>query len=268
VNTNEFGCIPNPPKFDILKNIYAGGHPPRVMSIALVSGGSGGIGQAICKKLSNSNDVVIHYNSDESSAEQLAEEINQSGNSTAIPYQCDLSDPNAIEEMIKNVRADLGKINILVNNAGIGTGHTITESSTEYIEQMLAINLKGTMYLTKVILPDMFNEQNSHIVNVASSAGIHGSRRDPTYGASKGGMIAFSKSLARAYTADGIFCNVVAPGPTDTKMYPTDNIPNAEKNMRIGRLLRPEEIATAVEFFTQTTSISGKVLEVDGGRDI
>lgn len=252
----------------MFKNVYFAGHPPLFMSIALVSGGSGGIGQAICKKLSNSHDIVIQYNSDESSARELAKEINQSGNSTAIQYQCDLSDPNAIEDMVNNVQVEVGQIDILVNNAGIGTGHAITESSTEYIEKMLAINLKGTMYLTKAMLPNMINKENSHIVNVASSAGIHGSRRDPTYGASKGGMIAFSKSIARAYTADGIFCNVVAPGPTDTKMYPTDNIPNAEKNMRIGRLLRPEEIAIAVEFFTKTTSISGKVLEVDGGRDI
>jgi len=170
--------------------------------------------------------------------------------------------------MVRRAHEELGNIDVLVNSAGVAPDRPILETTPEQLERVLAINLKRAMYCSQAVLPEMLEVGHGRIVNIASSAGTHGSRMDPTYGASKGGMIAFSKSLARSFTAEGIFSNVVAPGPTDTQMYPDERQPTAEANIRIGRLIRPEEVATAVEFFATTSSISGKVLEVDGGRDI
>jgi 3-oxoacyl-[acyl-carrier protein] reductase len=238
------------------------------MTVALVTGGSGGIGRACAEKLSRSHDVAVHYHTDESSAAKIADKINSESENQASIYQCDLSDLDSVLEMVSEVREEIGQINTLVNNAGIGTKNSIHDCSYDHIDRLISVNLEGTIYCTKAVLPDMMRENPSHIINVSSTAGLHGSRRDPVYGASKGGMIAFSKSLARAYTSENIFSNVVSPGPTETKMYPSENIPEAEENIRIGRLIQPEEIATAVKFFSETTSISGKVLEVDGGRDI
>lgn len=239
------------------------------MSVALVTGGSGGIGRACVRSLAveRGYEVAIHYHSDAESAGELVDELESTGASSTA-YQCDVGDPAAVDRMVGHIRDDLGTVDVLVNNAGVAPAESILATSNEELESVLAINLKGTMYCTRAVLPAMLEAGHGRIVNVASSAGIHGSRRDPTYGASKGGMIAFSKSLARAYTADGVFTNVVAPGPTDTQMYRDEWRTNAESNIRIGRLIRPDEIAEAVAFFVDTSSISGKVLEVDGGRDI
>lgn len=239
------------------------------MSVALVTGGSGGIGRACSRTLAQEHgcDVAIHYNSDEESARGLAEELDSTGVRSGA-YQCDVSDSVAVEEMVGHIHDDLGPVTILVNNAGVGPARSLFETSIDQLDRVLAINLQGTMYCTRAVLPDMLEAEGGRIVNVASSAGIHGSRRDPAYGASKGGMIAFSKSLARAYTGEGVLSNVVAPGPTDTQMYRDEWRSNAESNIRIGRLIRPDEIAEAVAFFAATSSVSGKVLEVDGGRDI
>lgn len=239
------------------------------MAVALVTGGSGGIGQACARTLSEEQgcDVAIHYNSDEESARALADDLDATG-VRSDTYQCDVGDSAAVEEMVGRIREDLGPVTVLVNNAGVGPARSLFETSTDQLDRVLAINLLGTMHCTRAVLPDMLEAERGRIVNVASSAGIHGSRRDPTYGASKGGMIAFSKSLARAYTRDGVLSNVVAPGPTDTEMYRDEWRSNAESNIRIGRLIRPDEVAEAVAFFVATSSVSGKVLEVDGGRDV
>jgi 3-oxoacyl-[acyl-carrier protein] reductase len=102
-------------------------------------------------------------------------------------------------------------------------------------------------------------------VTVSSRAGTRGSPTDPTYGASKAGVIGLTQSIARNYTEDGIFANVVAPGAVDTKMFPDDRRPARRESSPIGRLVKPEEVADAVRLFAETEAISGRVLEIDGG---
>lgn len=239
------------------------------MPVALVTGGSGGIGKEIVRRLGNEYDVAIHYYSNESGAMDLKREMTESTSQNFSTYQCDIADPDDVEQMVDQVTEEVGEIEVLVNNGASGTSTSIVDATPEYINRKLAVNLQGAMYCTKYVLPNMWERDvDSNIVHISSSAGVHGSRRDPTYGAAKGGIISFSKSIARAYTSEGIFSNVVAPGPTDTDMYLTENIPAAEQNIRIGRLIRPEEVARVVEFFASNTAISGEVLEVDGGRDI
>jgi len=239
------------------------------MAVAIVTGGSGGIGSEIVRSLGETYDVAIHYYSNEAGAKALEKEMQESTDRSFATYQCDIADPAEVEHMIDRITEELGEIEVLVNNGASGTSTSLVDATPEYIDRKVAVNLQGAMYCTKYVLPRMRDRTaESNIVHISSSAGIHGSRRDPSYGAAKGGLISFSKSIARAYTSEGIFSNVVAPGPTDTEMYPAENVPTAEQNMRISRLIQPEEIAEVVDFFASNTAVSGEILEVDGGRDI
>lgn len=111
----------------------------------------------------------------------------------------------------------------------------------------------------------MLDGDGGHIVSIASTAGVRGSPTDPVYGASKGAVIAFTRSLARQFTVDGVFANALAPGPTDTPMFAEGRRPAKRESSPIGRLVTPAEVADAVRFFAETGCISGRVLQIDGG---
>jgi NAD(P)-dependent dehydrogenase (short-subunit alcohol dehydrogenase family) len=121
------------------------------------------------------------------------------------------------------------------------------------------VNVLGTIYCAQAALPALREREESRIVNIASTAGARGSPTDPTYGASKGGVIGFTKSLAKHYTDDGVFTNAVAPGPTDTSMFREERREGVREASPIGRLVTPEEVAATIRFFATTTSVSGPV---------
>lgn len=233
--------------------------------IALVTGGSGGIGNACVRELASDHDVAIHYHTDREGAEAAAETADDRGAQTLL-LGADLADRTEVEGMVDRVADRFGGVDTLVNNAGVFFQTGLLEMTPEQIETTLAVNVTGTIYCTRAVLPGMLERGGGRIVTVASRAGIKGSPTDPVYGASKGGVIAFARSVARQFTGDGVFSNVVAPGATDTKMYAEERRPAKREASPIDRLVRPEEVADAVRFFTETEAISGRVLEVDGGQ--
>lgn len=233
---------------------------------AIITGGSGGIGRACVHDLAADHDVVVHYHSNREGAESAVDAVTDEHDCEARAYQCDVSDPDEAASLIDFTVEELGGVDVLVNNGAIFLQRSLLDSSIEDIDRTLAVNLNGTLYCTRAVLPVMLDSGDGRIVNVSSGAGVHGSPTDPAYAASKGGMIAFTKSLARQYTDDGILSNVVAPGPTDTPMYAEDRRAAARDVIPIGRLMHPDEIADAVRFFVDTESVSGKMLEIDGGR--
>lgn len=234
--------------------------------VALVTGGSGGIGRASVEALAPDHDVVVNYYSNEAAATSIADEISADSElGTAIPYRCDVSDQTAVEEMVETVRDELGSISVLVNNAGVADREDFFDVEEDGIDAKLSVNVKGTIFPTQAVLPQMLEAGEGRIVNVASTAGTRGTSTDVVYGMTKGAMINFTKSISRLYTADGVFTNAVAPSVTDTPMQPQEVREWSEDLLPIDRLLRPDEIAEVVRLFATTESISGKVVEVDGG---
>lgn len=233
--------------------------------IVLVTGGSGGIGNACVRELAADHDVAVHYHTDREGAEAAAEAA-EAADAEVMLLQADLAGRAEVEGMVDRVEDRFGGVDTLVNNAGVFFQTGLLEMTPEQIETTLAVNVTGTIYCTRAVLPGMIERGGGRIVTVASRAGVKGSPTDPVYGASKGGVIAFARSVARQFTDDGVFSNVVAPGATDTKMYAEERRPAKREASPIDRLVRPEEVADAVRFFTDTESISGRVLEVDGGQ--
>ncbi|MCQ4334587.1 SDR family NAD(P)-dependent oxidoreductase [Natronomonas sp. F2-12] len=231
---------------------------------ALVTGASGGIGSATARDLGTDHDVVVHYNSDRESAESVAADIEANGRE-ALVYQCDLGDPDAIETMVAEIREAAGGVDVLVNNAGLFYTTALEAATDEEIQRTLRVNLEGTLFCTRAVLPGMIERGEGRIVNVSSIAGTRGSPSDAAYGASKAGMLGLTKSLAKQYTDEGIFSNAVAPGPTKTEMYAEERRPAARERSPIDRLVDPEEVAEAIRLFATTESVTGETLTVDGG---
>lgn len=232
---------------------------------ALVTGGSGGIGSACVRALAADHDVAFQYYSNEAAAEALVDELADE-DTRVLPVQANVADQADVESMVETVTEELGTISILVNSAGIMKGEGLGELSPGTIEQMVSINLVGTLLCTRAVLPVMAEAEVGHIVNVSSTAGSHGSHADPVYAATKGGLNALTLSLASIHTKENVFTNAVAPGATETDMFPGEWVEAAEKGYPLGRLVQPEEVADAVVFLTETTSISGEVVEIDQGK--
>ena len=233
---------------------------------AIVTGGSGGIGRMCVRELAPDHDVLVQYNTNQETADSLADEVKDEMGGNATTYGCDISSFEAVQSMVAHARDEFDEIDVLVNNAGVLLEKPVPDMTPEHITRVLSVNLTGAMYCTQAILPEMLERGDGRIVNVSSTGGTRGSAAAPAYSAAKGGMVAFTKALARGYTADGILSNAVAPSSTDTAMYPEDRREEAATSFPQGRLIRPEEVAEAVEFFATASYVSGKVLEVDGGR--
>jgi 3-oxoacyl-(acyl-carrier-protein) reductase len=238
--------------------------------VALVTGGSRGIGRAIAIELAKSGvDVVINNDEKPQEASGVVNEINTSGQ-RSIYIQADVSDCNQVEKMIDQIMNELGRIDILVNNAGIVRDKKLEHMTIEHWNRVISVNLTGTFNCTKSIIPFMKDHGGGKIINIASVVGEIGNFGQSNYAASKGGVIAFTKTVAKEYAKDGILVNAVAPGFVKTKMV--QNIP--EKVMQkildqipLGRLGAPEEVAKLVCFLASDDAnyITGQVININGG---
>ena len=228
---------------------------------ALVTGASKGIGRAIALELGRAGaSVVVHYNSGREEAEALAAEI---GGRAA---QADVSDPEAARALVE----DAGELDILVNNAGLTRDGLIARMPDDDWETVLRTNLFGAFYTCRAVARGMMRRRSGAIVNVSSIVGVHGNPGQTNYGASKAGLIGFTKSLARELGSRNVRANVLAPGYVTTQL--TEVLPDEAKaamlaNTPLGRLGSPEDVARAVRFLVadEASFITGEVLLVDGG---
>jgi len=228
---------------------------------ALVTGASKGIGRAIALELGRAGaSVVVHYNSGREEAEAVASEI---GGRAA---QADVSDPDAARALVE----DAGELDILVNNAGLTRDGLIARMPDDDWETVLRTNLFGAFYTCRAAARGMMRRRAGAIVNVGSIVGVHGNPGQTNYGASKAGLIGFTKSLARELGSRGVRANVLAPGYVTTQL--TEVLPDEAKaamlaNTPLGRLGSPEDVARAVRFLVadEASFITGEVLLVDGG---
>jgi NAD(P)-dependent dehydrogenase (short-subunit alcohol dehydrogenase family) len=233
---------------------------------ALVTGGASGIGAAIARRLSAEAAEVVIGDLNADGAERVASEIG------AEAAALDVADPDAVASMV----AAQGPFEILVNNAGTDDFAFFTEMTPERWRRLLAINLEGVFACTHAVLPTMQKAGYGRIVSIASEAGRVGSKGSAVYSAAKGGVIAFSKTIARENARFGITANAVAPGPIDTPLLNAaralgdlgeriiETMSNATQMRRLGT---PEEVAAAVAFLASDDAsyITGETLGVSGG---
>jgi 3-oxoacyl-[acyl-carrier protein] reductase len=241
-----------------------------VNKVALVTGSSRGIGRAIALELAKRGFSVV-INNDEKPQEkvEVMNEINKIGQ-RAIYIQADVSDPDQVEEMIERVLNDFCRIDVLVNNAGVVMDKKLENMSIEQWNRVISVNLTGTFNCTKSVIKYMKEQGGGKIINITSVVGEIGNFGQSNYAASKGGVIAFTKTVAKEYAKDGILVNAVAPGFIKTKMVrsiPEKIMQKILEQIPLGRLGAPEEVAKLVCFLASddVNYITGQVININGG---
>jgi 2-hydroxycyclohexanecarboxyl-CoA dehydrogenase len=237
--------------------------------IAVVTGAASGIGRATAEALAATGATVVVADINREQGEKVAAALREQG-SKAEFMAVDMTDPQSIAAFAHAVLERFGTVDILVNGAGWGRTHPFWEGSAELWDKLIALNLVGPMTLVKELLPPMLTRKSGHIVNIASDAGRVGSLGETVYAGAKGGLIAFTKSLARETARYGINVNCVCPGPTDTPLLaavPEGHLEAFKKAIPMRRFAEPSEVADAVVFFAgpHSTYITGQVLSVSGG---
>ena len=238
--------------------------------VALITGATRGIGREIALELAeNGMDIAINYRSESDIPEDLKGEI-EAYNVRCEFVQADVSDFEQCERMIKETIEKFGKIDVLVNNAGITRDGLIMRMKKEDFESVIDVNLVGTFNVTRNVIPHMIKQRAGRIVNLASVVGVAGNAGQTNYSASKAGVIGFTKSLAKEVASRNILVNAIAPGFIETDMTKvlSDNVKEAILNqIPLKRMGEAKEVAKLVKFLVSDDSkyITGQVINVDGG---
>ncbi len=243
--------------------------------VVIVTGGAGGIGAAICQRFAAEGSRIAIFDINGPVADALAAKLRSDGGN-ARAYAVDITDAAQVEAAAVQVEADLGDVDVLINNAGWDSAGRFVDSDPDLWQKIIAINLTGPLNLHHSVLKRMSARGRGRIVNIASDAGRVGSSGESVYSACKGGIIAFSKTIAREMARQQINVNVVCPGPTDTALF-RDFAGDGESGDRLrtaltraipfGRLGQPTDLAGAVCFLASDDAafITGQVLSVSGG---
>jgi 3-oxoacyl-[acyl-carrier protein] reductase len=233
--------------------------------VALVTGGSRGIGAAISRELARAGaKVAVNYRSGQEAAEAVASDIG------GVAVAANVGAPGEAQALVERVEAELGDLDVLVNNAGVTRDTLIARMSDEDWEDVIDTNLRGTFNTCRAVARKMLRRRSGAIVNLSSVVGVHGNPGQANYAASKAGIIGLTKALARELGVRGVRVNAIAPGYITTEL--TDVLSEEQTglilgNTPLGRLGSPEDVAAAVRFLCsdEAAFITGDVLLVDGG---
>ncbi|MBL0342505.1 MAG: 3-oxoacyl-[acyl-carrier-protein] reductase [Bacteroidetes bacterium] len=238
--------------------------------VTLITGASRGIGRGIALELAkNGSDVAFTFLSSPEKAAELEKELSQY-NVKAKGYKSDAADFKASEELIASILADFGRIDVVVNNAGITRDNLLMRMSEDHFDEVIKTNLKSVFNITKAVQKTMLKERKGSIINISSVVGVKGNAGQANYAASKAGIIGFTKSIALELGSRNIRCNAIAPGFIETEMTGVLN-PEVVKQWREAIPLKrggtPEDVANLVVFLASDKSayITGQVINVDGG---
>ena len=240
---------------------------------AIVTGGSIGIGAIIAKVLAAEGaDVAINYRKHADEANQVGKEIEAMGRKCLV-VQADVSSFDDAHKMVDNVVETFGGIDLLVCNAGINRDSVIWKMTEEQWDQVITINLKGYFNYVRAVVPHLRTQKSGKIVLVTSINGLRGKFGQTNYSASKGGIIALAKALAKELGRASVNVNCVAPGMVETEMaatIPEEFLQKARDETVLGRIAKPEEVAYVISFLCSERArhITGEVIKVDGGQYI
>ena len=242
------------------------------MKTALITGGSRGIGSAICKALSANHKVVIGYSNSKEEAKKLEESINSNGGN-AMSVKINVSDKNSINTAFEEIEESYGIVEVLVNNAGITRDNILPRMKDSEWDDVIQTNLTGSYLTTQRAIKNMMKNKWGRIIFISSVVGISGNQGQSNYAASKAGLIGFAKSVSKEMGARNITSNVIAPGYIETDMtsfLSEENKENIIEQLSIKRIGKPEDISNVVSFLSSEESeyITGQVISVDGGLSV
>ncbi len=240
---------------------------------ALVTGAARGIGAAIAERLAGAGYAVAVCDLDGAAAKAVAADLTDRYGAAALGVAVDISDSSAVTAAVAQVNSELGPVDVLVNNAAIDVIERFVDSSEATWDRIIAVNLRGTITMTRAVLDRMIERGSGRIVHIASDAGRVGSSGEVVYSATKGGVIAFGKALAREVARHGITVNSVCPGPTDTALlgqvaaYSERMVEATVKAIPLRRVAEPDEIAGVVAFLVSADAayLTGQTVSVSGG---
>jgi len=238
--------------------------------VAIVTGGTKGIGKAICLLFAEQGaKVVANFSKDVNAAEGLTKEAQSRGLSLGL-FKADVTQFDQVKEMVEETFAQYGKIDILVNNVGLIRDNFLMLMSDEDWESLLRTNLTSLFHCCKTVIRKMIPQRRGKIINISSISGMMGTPGQVNYAATKGGVISFTKSLARELGSFNIHVNAVAPGLIESEVVsklPKEKVEAIIKSSSLGRIGKPEEVAMAVLFLASEHSdyITGQTIVVDGG---
>jgi len=238
--------------------------------VAMITGATRGIGKQIALTLANEGyNIVLNYRTENDELKQLKNEI-ESKKVKCLTVQGDVTNFEDCKQMIESTIKEFGKIDVLVNNAGITKDMLLARMKEEDFKQVIDVNLVGTFNMTKNVISYMMKARNGRIINISSVVGIAGNAGQTNYSASKAGIIGFTKSLAKEVASRNVLVNAVAPGFIETNM--TDVLKQEvkdeiAKNIPLKRMGTPQDVANVVKFLASEDSsyITGQVISVDGG---
>ena len=240
------------------------------MKTVLITGASRGIGKEIAIKFASEGyNVVLNYNSNESKANAVAKQVESLG-AKYLLCKADVSNEEEVKRMVDLVNKTFGKIDVLVNNAGVALSKLFQQTSTDEVAKIFGVNTFGVINCSKAVVPSMISEKAGKIINISSIWGKVGASMETIYSASKGAVIAFTLALAKELAPSNISVNCVCPGVIDTDMLndfsveEKNDLKNQTPLMRLGT---PQDVANAVYFLASDNAsfITGQVITVDGG---
>jgi 2-hydroxycyclohexanecarboxyl-CoA dehydrogenase len=241
---------------------------------ALVTGGAAGIGRAIAHALADDGRHVAVGDLRGTKASETAAEIERNGGK-AVGLELDVTDGDSVAVAVERVVAELGPIDVLVNNAGWDELHPFLETQEPFWDRVLEVNFKGCLRVSRAVLPGMVERRFGRVVNIGSDAGRVGSSLESVYSGAKGAVIAFTKTIAREVARSGVTANTVCPGPTRTPLLqqmaergPGPRlVESLERAVPMRRLGEPQDVAAAVAYFAGDRAgfVTGQTLSVSGG---
>ena len=240
------------------------------MRVALVTGGATGIGAATVAALAAEKiTVALQYSSSQKEAKQIAEQLNGKGFKVEI-FQADLSQKGAAENLVEQVKKNLGDIDILVNNAGVMSDASIIQMSDQLWDEAINVNLTAAFKLIRACAPSMVSKKWGRVINISSQVALTGSANHAHYATAKAGLLGLTYSAAKEYGASGVTVNAVLPGRIETKMIADRSVGRLDEWLSqtpLNRLGRPDEVASMINFLASDASsyITGAAINVNGG---
>ena len=238
--------------------------------VILVTGASRGIGNNIAKTLAKENTVIANYNKSKNEAIKLKEDL-QKENINIDIIKADVSNRCEVEDMVKQILEKYGRIDVLINNAGISQYKLFTDITDEEWDNIINVNLKSNFIVTQEVVKNMISRKSGLIINISSIWGVTGAAMEVAYSTSKAGIIGLTKSLAKELGPSNIRVNAIAPGMIDTSMnskFSEEEIDDIKEEIPLERIGKPAEVTKCIKWLLEDTYTTGQVISINGGWNI